>query len=183
MRIWLFLACDITIASAINMCMTIVHPSLTQNELRTPLDLSAFSCQQISVSFVVVSKYNISQYSPRSQICVPGCKYMHTSLTHVFYCHSLPRRGFLLLLHNYINSIHSPCRHFTTISAIAWWKVGFAFAQTPIHYSRLTYLPAKLNVSKHTHPLLGKSTILSKSPHKRQCGQTTPPLLVYIIHT
>lgn len=100
MRIWLFLACDITIASAINMCMTIVHPSLTQNELRTPLDLSAFSCQQISVSFAVVSKYNISQYSPRSQICVPGCKYMHTSLAHLFYCHSLPRGGYLLLLHN-----------------------------------------------------------------------------------
>lgn len=95
MRIWLFLACDITIASAINMCMTIVHPSLTQNELRTPLDLSAFSCQQISVSFAVVSKYNISQYSPRSQICVPGCKYMHTSLAHLFYRHSLPRGGYI----------------------------------------------------------------------------------------
>lgn len=43
-----------------------------QDELQQSLDLSAFSCTHISVSFAVVNKYQTSNYSPGTGQCIHG---------------------------------------------------------------------------------------------------------------
>ena len=43
-----------------------------QKDIAMPLDLSAFACGQIQVSFAVVTQQERSEFSPTHSLCVDG---------------------------------------------------------------------------------------------------------------
>lgn len=68
-----------------------------QKDLRMPLDFSPFSCEEIQVSFLVMSKRGVSEFSPSLSLCVHGgeilclalhtlCITMHIRITTIFIC-------------------------------------------------------------------------------------------------
>ena len=57
-----------------------------QQDLSMPLDLSAFACGHIQVSFAVVSQQGHSQFSPAQSICVEGGMYVYVYYVCVHVC-------------------------------------------------------------------------------------------------
>ena len=61
-------------SSHIKLCIVDMQYLHIQENPEQPMDLSAFRCQHVSVSFAVVSKHDISSYSPSEQTCIHGFK-------------------------------------------------------------------------------------------------------------
>ena len=51
-----------------------------QQDLSLPLDLSAFACDHIQVSFAAVSLEGRSSFSPAQSVCVEGGMYNYTCM-------------------------------------------------------------------------------------------------------
>ena len=52
-----------------------LHYATIQKDLTLPLDLSAFACDRVQVSFSVVTHNMYSEFSPAQSLCVDGGKY------------------------------------------------------------------------------------------------------------
>lgn len=54
-----------------------------QQGLNVSLDFTSLACQQVSLSFAVVSEstsFSSVLFSPESSVCIPGCKLKHVQL-------------------------------------------------------------------------------------------------------